>query len=65
MSTSIDAVPAIVGEGNKPDARLKVDIGEIRLQNDNVEKKKKKPRRPKKKATGFEGQSVPSPSRGL
>ena len=65
MSTLTDAVPAIIREANKPDAPLKADIGEIRLQDDNAEKKKKKSRRHKKKATGFEGQSVPSPTRWL
>jgi hypothetical protein len=66
MSLSTESIPTIASEVNKGNVSLEVEIGNLRLQDGDVEekKKKKKNRRSKKRATGFEGRSVCSLLKG-
>jgi len=66
MSLSTESIHTIAREANQEDVPLKVDIGSLRLQDDDVEekKKKRKNRRSKKRATGFEGRSACSLLKG-
>jgi hypothetical protein len=66
MSLSTESIPTIASEVNKEDVPLKVEIGNLRLQDGDVEekKKKRKSRRSKKRATGFEGRSACSLLKG-
>lgn len=64
MSLSTETMPTIASEGNKENEPPKADIGNLSLQDDDDDdqekkKKKKKSRRNKKRATGFEGPSLP------
>jgi hypothetical protein len=67
MSLSTESIPTIANEVNKENVPLKVEIGNLRLQDAGVEqkKKKRKNRGSKKRATGFEGRFACSLLKGL